>query len=394
MNTKPQITTIGCSMQTIENLLHEKVKIDGINIYALELPMKKPFRISVGEITRKPLLILEILSDGSSGYGEVAALPEPIYSAEDVETAKRMLTLLTPKLMKNGNVCYEDILSVLSQYRGHNMAKAAIDYAFWYLLSKKLDFPLLSITNPSKTTFEVQESVPILPKEKVSEWIEDAYSRGIKSIKIKIQPGHSWEIVKFVKDTLNPDFISVDANGSFNPRNSNHLIELNKTAEYVDEIEQPFRPKNLYAHVKFLNDINSVVSLDESIENLDDAIEYAELSNSKGVINIKPPRVGGLYNSWIMANEMRNVGVDCFVGGLLETSLGREFNMAIAGMKNVSEKYTSDFSPPSDFYKDDITYTSFDIKDGHVKIPESRNVPFEVDKQKLAKYEKPLSAIA
>lgn len=373
-------------MRSIENLLDEKIRIERIDIHAVELPMKKPFRISVGEITRKPFLVVELVAEDARGYGEVAVLPEPVYTAEDIETAKRMLDLISPAVMAMGDVCYNDLLSIFSRYRGHNMAKAGMDYAFWYLLSKSLEFPLLSIASPNKKSFEVQESVPILPEEKISKWIEEAYSRGMKSIKIKIQPGHSWKIAKFVKESFSPRFISVDANGSFNPQDSKHLKELQKTAEYVDEIEQPFRPKNLFAHAKFSEEVGAVVSLDESVEGLDDAIEYAELSNDKGVINIKPPRVGGVYSSWQIAREMNDRKVDCFVGGLLETSLGREFNMAIAGMKGVCDKYTADFSPPSDFYRDDITERSFRIENGRIEIPESKDVPFEVDREKLRKY--------
>jgi O-succinylbenzoate synthase len=281
----------------------------------------------------------------------------------------------------------------MSKYRGNNMAKASIDYAFWYLLSKSLQFPLLSITTQAKKKFKVQESIPITTNEQISKWIEEAYSRSIKSIKIKIEPGHSWEAAKFVKETYAPNFISVDANGSFNPHNEKHVKELYETSDYVDEIEQPFRPKNLSAHAEFSKEITPVVSLDESIENTDDALEYCELSEAKGVINIKPPRLGGLYNSWELAVEMNKKKVDCFVGGLLETSLGRGFNMAVATMKGVCDKYTADFSPPSDFYKDDIVYKSFELKEGFVEVPESKDVPFEVDREKLEKYGKMIVSI-
>ena len=371
-------------MKNISGLADEKIQIRSSNVWMVELPMKKPFTTSFGSITRRPFLVVEMVCD-ETGYGEAAVLPEPTYNSEDVETAKRMLSILLPKIVSR-KVCFNEVKEIMSAYKGHNIAKSAVDYAFWYAISKSMDVPLLSITDPSKDSFKVQESVPIGPLKLISSWVEGAYERGIKSIKLKIMPGHSWEIAKYVKEKYAPEFISVDANASFDPRNKQHVEELHKVSEYVDEIEQPFRAKNLLAHARLSESVEPVISLDESIENLDDAIEYGELAGNKAVINIKPPRLGGLYASWELAVEMERRGTGCFMGGLLETSLGRGFNMAIATMKGVCDRYPADFSPASDFYKDDITKKGFEIEKGIVRVPKSETVPFEVDMNKLKQY--------
>jgi O-succinylbenzoate synthase len=371
-------------MKKINRLADEKIRIKSANVWMVELPMKKPFTTSFGSITRRPFLVVELVCD-ETGYGEAAVLPEPTYNGEDVETAKRMLSILLPKIVSS-KVCYNDVKETMSAYKGHNIAKSAVDYAFWYAISKITDVPLLSMTNPSKDRFRVQESVPIGSLKLISDWVEGAYERGVRSIKLKIMPGHSWRIAKYVKENYDPEFISVDANASFDPRNKSHVEELHKVSEYVDEIEQPFRAKNLLAHARLSESVKPVISLDESIESLDDAIEYSELAGRKAVINIKPPRLGGLYSSWELAVEMARRGTECFMGGLLETSLGRGFNMAIATMKSVCDKYPADFSPASDFYKDDITKTSFEIENGIIRTPKSRTVPFEVDRGKLRQY--------
>jgi len=371
--------------ERISNLAYEEIRIKSAKVWMVELPMKRPFTTGFGDIMRRQFLVVELQS-GETGYGEAAVLPEPTYTDEDIETAKRILSLLLPKIVSKKKASYSEIKKIMADYKGNNIAKSAVDYAFWYALSKDKNFPLLSITSPSKGGFRVQESVPIGKPKIVSEWIEEAYQRGIKSIKLKIMPGHSWRIAKSVRENYNPVFLSADANASFDPRNNDHVKEILKVSEYVDEIEQPFRPKNLLTHAKISKEIRPVIALDESIENLDDAIEYSELAGKKAVINIKLPRLGGLYNSWELAREMVKRGTECFIGGMLETSLGRGFNMAVATMKGVCDKHPADFSPASDFYKDDITLSGFNIEHGMINVPKSNNMPFEVDKEKLKQY--------
>src|SRR5208337_2728006 len=104
-------------MKKISNLVDEKIRIKSSNLWRVELPMKKPFTTSFAIITGRPFLVVQLISD-ETGYGEAAVLPEPTYTSEDVETARRMLSILLPKIVSKRRVCYNDVRETLSRYRG------------------------------------------------------------------------------------------------------------------------------------------------------------------------------------------------------------------------------------------------------------------------------------
>jgi O-succinylbenzoate synthase len=71
-----------------------------------------------------------------------------------------------------------------------------------------------------------------------------------------------------------------------------------------------------------------------------------------GFINIKPGRVGGLTNALAIHNLAQAAGIPCWVGGMLESSLGAHFCLALGTLPNI--KYPSDIFPTSRFYARDL----------------------------------------
>ncbi len=70
-------------------------------------------------------------------------------------------------------------------------------------------------------------------------------------------------------------------------------------------------------------------------------------------VNIKPPRVGGLQASIDIHNLARENGIPAWVGGMLESSLGKGVNLELATLDNFS--YPNDIGPSSRGIKEDIT---------------------------------------
>jgi len=134
-------------------------------------------------------------------------------------------------------------------------------------------------------------------------------------------------------------------------------------------------------HGKFAKKVNASVSLDESIESLNDFLEAAEIFDV--VVNIKPPRMGGLYNSLILADEIHKRGLQAFIGGMLETTWGRIQNMIVASMPGVCEKFPGDFSPVSEFYEEDLASPPFKIKNGYIEVDTKAPFSFEFHKNLL-----------
>ena len=70
-------------------------------------------------------------------------------------------------------------------------------------------------------------------------------------------------------------------------------------------------------------------------------------------VNIKPGRVGGLTNAVAIHNVCQAAGIPCWVGGMLESSMGSSHCAALAMLDNFT--YPADIFPSSRFYHEDLS---------------------------------------
>ena len=67
------------------------MKIDHIRMRHLRMKLKHPFETSFGRIQTRDCILLEVSSEGTTGYGECVADWDPGYSYETVGTAWHIL---------------------------------------------------------------------------------------------------------------------------------------------------------------------------------------------------------------------------------------------------------------------------------------------------------------
>lgn len=65
--------------------------IDLIRLHRVDMPLVRPFRTSFGTQTARDVLLVEVVSDGVSGWAECVAMEWPGYSAEYVDGAVDVL---------------------------------------------------------------------------------------------------------------------------------------------------------------------------------------------------------------------------------------------------------------------------------------------------------------
>src|SRR6185369_2772644 len=63
------------------------IKVDGVEIRLVRLPLTEPFETSFGKIDTRLIFLVGIDALGLRGWGEVVASEEPRYSYETVGTA-------------------------------------------------------------------------------------------------------------------------------------------------------------------------------------------------------------------------------------------------------------------------------------------------------------------
>ena len=359
---------------------------EGIEVYlhTVKLPLKKTLVTSFGTPDSYKVFVVA-KKDQHFGIGEAPVDLMPLYSEETVDTVKSFVK----KVMKE--VIGKDFFTmykVLERYRGNYMAKAAIEASLLTLYSSLKGIDLMEVINGREIRIPVQESVGITRDfEELSKWIEEALDWGARRIKLKIKPNWDLEPLRYVSYNYPGVPIIVDANGGYDPLNNSHWERLIKISGMVEGIEQPFPPNDVFYSVKLGKEGGAKIIFDESVRSHREASAAIDLGLQMGVkvvINIKPPRVGGLLESIRIVGISNERRTPIFIGGLLETSVGRYINMLVASVANYLEP--SDFSPDTDYYNETIVDDPFSISCGFVWVRHGPGIPFKVNLEKLEKY--------
>src|SRR3954465_629114 len=92
------------------------------------MPLVAPFRTSFGTETTRDVLLVRAITGEAEGWGECVAMADPLYSSEYVDAAIDVLRrFLVPALAQRGDVTAVDVAPALERFRGHRMAKAALE---------------------------------------------------------------------------------------------------------------------------------------------------------------------------------------------------------------------------------------------------------------------------
>ncbi|MGH2685175.1 MAG: o-succinylbenzoate synthase, partial [Actinomycetota bacterium] len=106
------------------------MKLSGIELRRISLPLVAPFRTSFGTETEREALLLRAVSPDAEGWGECVAGRAPLYSSEYVDGAEAVLRdHLLPRVFARGEITAPQVLPVLGEVQGHRMAKAALEMA-------------------------------------------------------------------------------------------------------------------------------------------------------------------------------------------------------------------------------------------------------------------------
>ncbi|HUV97438.1 MAG TPA: hypothetical protein VMV98_08200, partial [Acidobacteriaceae bacterium] len=114
------------------------MKIDAIILRELRVPLVRPFETSFGVTHDRRILLVEIQSEGLTGWGECTAGEHPNFSEESCETAWAMIVLeLGPILAAEAPEHGGDCPHIFRHVRGNRMANAALENAVWDLEAQR-----------------------------------------------------------------------------------------------------------------------------------------------------------------------------------------------------------------------------------------------------------------
>jgi len=366
------------------DLKEEITPIEQAEIFIIRLPLIKPFTTSFSTETHKEALLLKLDSGDSTGWGECVASPVPYYSYETNETSLSIIkNFLIPLLKNRVNFSIAGYLKQAQKIRGHNMAKATVDNALLDLLARQKKIPLYSLIGGTFRKIMSGISVGIKENhEKLLEVVKDARDKKYHRIKIKIKKGKDIEVIRTVREFFPEIKLMVDANADYSIED---LEQLRKFDQFdLMMIEQPLGHDDLYFHSLVQKAIKTPVCLDESIKNLQD-VKTAVTLGSCQVFNIKQGRVGGILASRTIQDYCLNHNINCWSGGMLETGIGRAFNLHLQSLPGFTQP--GDTSETSRYFAEDIVDKSVVLDEqGFIDIPQGPGIGVEVVPEKLKKF--------
>jgi O-succinylbenzoate synthase len=360
------------------------LQLDRIALREIRLALKEPFRISSGVVTERRILLLELRdADGVEVWAECVAGEEPNYSAETIDTAWYAITTwIAPRVLGRAFDGPAAVRPELERdFRGHPMAKAAVEMGLWALAAERAGVPLAKLLGGTQTAILTGISLGIQanPAALVERALK-AKADGYRKIKLKIKPGADVEYVAAVREAVGPEVsLMADANSAYTLADADHLAKLD--AFGLTMIEQPLSREDLVQHATLQRRLSTPVCLDESITDVDHARDMIALKSGR-VVNIKPGRVGGFASSIAIHDACKAAGIPVWCGGMLESGVGRAYNVALASLPNFL--LPGDLSPSARYWDRDVVTPEWTMNaDGLVSVPFDRpgiGVTVDVDR--------------
>jgi O-succinylbenzoate synthase len=349
------------------------MKITGIELRRVAMPLVAPFRTSFGTEKNRDILLVRVVTPDSEGWGECVAMNSPLYSAEYVDGAAEVLTrFLIPALTGAGDVDANGVGPALSRFRGHMMAKAALETA---VLDAELRAAGLSLGRylgatrtrvPCGVSVGIMDSVPQL-LDAVAGYLDEGYQR----IKLKIEQGWDVQPVRAVRERFGDILLQVDANAAYTLAEARQLAALDPFDLLL--IEQPLAEEDVRGHAELAKMLRTPICLDESITSAQAAADAISIGACR-IVNIKPGRVGGYLEARRVHDVCAAHGVPVWAGGMLETGIGRAANLALAALPGFV--FPGDTSGSSRYYHQDIT-PPFVLDEGYLPVPSAPGIGVE-----------------
>ncbi len=303
--------------------------IRSIHLREIRLPLVHFFETSFGRTCERRIILVSVVSEEGTGYGECTAGEDPLYSSETTETAWHVMSdFLIPLLLGRRLECAAEVAGLFEPVRGHRMAKAALETAVWELEARQAGLPL------ARHIGGVREEIACGVSIGIQESLEDLLAKvrkevaaGYRRVKIKIKPGWELEPLRLIREEFPNLLLMADANSAFSLRDVPLFRKLDHLGLMM--IEQPLAHDDIVDHAVLQREIETPICLDESIHHAEDARKAVEMGSCR-IINVKLGRVGGFTEAIRLNNYCAAHAVPIWCGGMLESGVGRAHNIAMS----------------------------------------------------------------
>jgi O-succinylbenzoate synthase len=354
------------------------MKLDRVKLRQIRMPLVHFFETSFGRTTGRDIILVEVESEGLSGWGEVTAGENPFYNEEWTASAWMILRdYVAPRLLGRPLAGAQEVGPLSEHIRGHQMARGGLEAAVWDLEARLEDLPLWKKIGggarreiPCGVSIGIQNSI-----DELLATIGRELAAGYQRIKIKIKPGWDVEVVRQVRERFPAIKLMADANSAYTLADAGHLRRLDEF--YLMMIEQPLSHDDIIDHAELQSKLSTPICLDECIRTAHH-VEQAVRLRACGIINIKLGRVAGFREARHVHDRAQAAGIPVWCGGMLESGVGRAHNIALSTLPNFV--LPGDVSASRRYWERDIIHPAVEITaQGTIAIRDSPGFGYDLD---------------
>src|SRR6476619_2164202 len=118
-------------------------RLDRIHLRHIRMPLVHFFETSFGRTTTRDMILVEVISDGVSGWGEVTAGENPFYNEEWTASIWPLLRdYVAPRVLNHAYESAAQVYDRTAHIRGHYMARGGLEAAVWDLEARRAGISL------------------------------------------------------------------------------------------------------------------------------------------------------------------------------------------------------------------------------------------------------------
>ena len=345
--------------------------LESITSIRVPVSLVDPLRTSHGtHHSRMASLVKIVTTDGAIGWGEDVSPLGVAYVGDPPDESFASLRMLAEIAGRRTIDVQEMFSESWWGVGGHRFAKHALESALWDAHARTHGMSLKDALGGTRNVITPGVVIGIHSSiDELEASVRARLAEGYRRIKLKVQPGWDVDVVRHIRTVVGDEFIlHVDANGAYRREDIKHLCQLEDFN--IQLLEQPFAADDFESHVALSASTSTPICLDESIMKVSDLMTAIEMK-ACSVVNIKPSRVGGICDAVRLQEIATTHGLDAWVGGMLETGIGRASCLTLASRAGFT--LTPDLSASSRYFANDVT-EPFVLTNGEIAVPHTPGI--------------------
>jgi muconate cycloisomerase len=312
------------------------IPIADVRVVLADIPVLRPHRMSFTALEAVNFAFVRLeTAGGLVGWGEAACLGGPTWSEESAESvAATVERYIAPWLLGRDAAAVEALRQEMARrLQGNPFARAAVEMALWDLNGRALGVPVHRLLGGA-----VRDRVPLSwslavssPDDEVQE-AREKVARGHRIFKVKtaaLPLAQDLERVRRIRSALGPDVsLRIDANQGWDRPTA--LRAVRALEPYgIDFVEQPVARWDLDGMAWIGKRSAIPIMADESCFSPQDALQIAQ-RGGVSILGLKVTKSAGLLGTMAVARIAEAAGLGCYVGCMIETSLGTAAYLQVA----------------------------------------------------------------